>query len=270
MKYSTFEPINYKKLSLLIENSIKDRILEGEFPPGSRLPNEFEIGKQFGVSLVTVREALKGLETFGLIEKRKGKGGGIFVAEPRSDYVKTTLFHFLNHKKFTSRDLSELRMIIEPVACKIATKRISETEIAKLERNIGYCESLIERTGGILSKDDFFRLEESNIEFHSIIGEATQNPVLVLTMDYVLDFMFSFKKTTLVPSSEFSNSIIKDHKLILDQLKKRKGASAEKMMVSHLKNVEYYLKENVKENQGADDGLLTGSRKSKFKTKEKE
>jgi DNA-binding FadR family transcriptional regulator len=70
------------------------------------------------VSLVTVREALKGLETFGLIEKRKGKGGGIFVAEPRSEYVKTTLFHFLNHKKFTSRDLSELRMIIEPVACK--------------------------------------------------------------------------------------------------------------------------------------------------------
>jgi len=68
-------------------------------------------------------------------------------------------------------------------------------------------------------------------------------------MDYVLDFMFSFKKTALAPSSEFSNSIIKDHKLILEPLKKKKGASAEKMMIAHLENVEYYLKENAKESQ---------------------
>ena len=57
----SFEPINFKKLSQVVEGHIRDLILKGEIEPGERLPSEGEIGRQFGVSLVTVREALKGL-----------------------------------------------------------------------------------------------------------------------------------------------------------------------------------------------------------------
>jgi len=261
IKQFSFNPITYKKLSLLIENQIKQRILAEEFLPGDRLPSEGEIGRQFGVSLVTVREALKGLETYGLVEKRKGKGGGVFVSELRSESVKIQLYHFLNQKKFSSKDLSEIRMIIEPVACRIASKRITKTIIDKLDKNIEHCDQLIERAGDNFNEEDFLELEENNIAFHSLIGEATQNPVLVLTTDYILDFLFNFKKITLIPNREFSHGVIRDHRLILSRLKKKNGPSAEKAMVGHLKHVENYLTEHEGEKN-------TGTRTHKTRKEE--
>ena len=241
MQKFDFQPISSRKLSDLVENSIRDLVLKGKIVPGERLPNEAEIGRQFGVSLVTVREALKGLETHGLIEKKKGKGGGIFVSESRSEAVKIPLYHFLNQKNFSAKDLSELRMIIEPVASKIATSRIADAKLVELEANIDLCEALIERVGPDFSEDDFFKLERDNIEFHRLIGEATDNPVLILTIDYVLDFLFNFKRMTLIPNVEFSKAVLRDHRLIYLQLQDRDGKAAEQAMISHLQNVEEYF-----------------------------
>jgi len=64
------------------------------------LPSEKELSKQFGVRLVTVREGLKGLESLGLIEKRQGKEGAIFITEVSNDSVKTALHTSLSLKKY--------------------------------------------------------------------------------------------------------------------------------------------------------------------------
>jgi GntR family transcriptional regulator, transcriptional repressor for pyruvate dehydrogenase complex len=243
MNRINFEPIHFKKLSELIENHLKELILKGEIEPGERLPNERELGSQFNVSLVTVREALKGLETYGLIKKKKGKGGGIFVSELRSEAVKVLLLHFLHQKRFSSKDLSELRMILEPASSRIAAHRISGTRLNELEANIEHCEAFMDSIGKTFSENDFFKLEKSNIEFHRIIGEATENPVLILTIDYVLEFLFNFKRMTLIPNLKFSHGIVSDHRLIFNALKEKDGKAAEEAMVSHLQNVEEYLAE---------------------------
>lgn len=263
MNRINFEPINFKKLSELIENHLKDLILKGEIEPGERLPSERELGRQFNVSLVTVREALKGLETYGLIQKKKGKGGGIFVSELRSDAVKVLLFHFLHQKRFSIRDLSELRMMLEPASSRIAARRISSAKLDELEANIEHCEAFMDSIGKAFSENDFFRLERSNVEFHRIIGEATENPVLILTIDYVLEFLFNFKRMTLIPNLTFSHGIVRDHRVIFDALKEKDGNAAEKAMVSHLQNIEKYLVEKGEEKtSGAvEDGeALEGGR----------
>ena len=82
-----FQPIKVERVSEVIENRIKALILGGEIKPGDRLPTEKELSTQFGVSLVTVREALRGLETFGVIRKQRGRGGGIVVTEIESNSV---------------------------------------------------------------------------------------------------------------------------------------------------------------------------------------
>jgi GntR family transcriptional regulator, transcriptional repressor for pyruvate dehydrogenase complex len=244
-----FQPITFKKLSELIESYLRVLILKGEIEPGERLPNERELGRQFKVSLVTVREALKGLETYGLIEKKKGRGGGVFVSELRSDAIKVLLFHFLHQKRFSSKDLSELRMILEPDASRIAARRISKAKLAELESNIEHCEAFMDKIGSDFSENDFFKLERSNIEFHRLIGEATENPVLILTIDYVLEFLFNFKRMTLVPNLQFSHGIVRDHRLIFTQLKERDGKAAEERMILHLQNVEEYLAEKEEEEE---------------------
>ncbi len=55
--------------------------------PGDRLPSEVDIATALGVSRMTLRQALAGIEAKGLLERRRGRFGGSFVAEPRFDYT---------------------------------------------------------------------------------------------------------------------------------------------------------------------------------------
>lgn len=237
----TFQRLRIRRLSETIEDCIKDLILRGEIKPGDKLPSEKELSRQFGVSIVTVREALRGLEVFGFIEKKKGKNGGIFMREAGSDSVKIPLYSFLSLRQFSARHLTELREIIEPAAVRIAAPQISSYEIGKLERNVRYCEKKIEKVGDVFSERDSFDIEERNVEFHRLIAEATHNPVLALTVDYVMDFLFSFKKAILTPDIIFSTEIVKDHRNILARLREGDGEGGEREMLSHLRRVEKYL-----------------------------
>jgi GntR family transcriptional repressor for pyruvate dehydrogenase complex len=87
LKNVWLQPIQVERVSEVIENRIKVLILDGEIKPGDRSLTEKELSTQFGVSVVTVREALGGLETFGVIRKQRGRGGGIVVTEIESNSV---------------------------------------------------------------------------------------------------------------------------------------------------------------------------------------
>ncbi len=241
MKKVIFEPLKIRRLSEIVETHIRDLILDGEIKAGERLPTEKGLCEQFGVSSVTAREALKGLEVLGLIEKRKGKGGGIFVSQIKSESVKIPIYSFLNSKKAALIHLAETRMILEPVAVKMATSRITPNEIKHLEKNILECKQKLKKAGQTFSEKDFFDIEEKNVEFHRLIAEATHNPVLAFTIDYVCDFLFFYKKKTLIPNIEFSKRTVDEHSKIIVQLKIGNADGAEKEMVMHLKNVEKHF-----------------------------
>ena len=65
-----------------VEAQIKEAILLGQFAPGDKLPPETELAEQFGVSRITVRDALRVLEARGLVRVKVGAMGGAFVADP--------------------------------------------------------------------------------------------------------------------------------------------------------------------------------------------
>src|SRR5881394_1632759 len=77
-----FAPITVARASSSIADQIRSAILSGRLEQGERLPPERELAEQFGVSRVTVRDALRGLEAMGLIEVRVGARGGAFVTVP--------------------------------------------------------------------------------------------------------------------------------------------------------------------------------------------
>ena len=112
------EPVKVRRLSENVETHLRDLIFSRRIKPGQKLPTEKQISEQFGVSIVTAREALKGLEVLGLVEKKKGEGGGIFVGEMKSDSIKTSLPGFFNAKNLSSKHLTELGMIVELASVK--------------------------------------------------------------------------------------------------------------------------------------------------------
>lgn len=241
MENLKFETLSFSKISERIEEKIKEVILNGKLKTGDRLPTEKEMALQFGVSSVTLREALRALEILGLIVKKKGRGGGIFVSEINNESIKTSLGHFLIFKKISVHHLYEVRKIMEPPTVKLAAQKITSDEIKKLEENVSYCEKKLVETSPFFDEKEFFEIDNKNVDFHRIIAESAHNPILSLTIDFIFDFLRECEAKILFPDIRFSTDTVKDHRNILEYLKKGEGEKCEKEMILHLKKLDEYL-----------------------------
>lgn len=241
MKKFKFEPLLIRRTSDYIEEKILKTILDGPLEAGDRLPTEKEMAAQFGVSVVTLREALRSIETLGLIKKRKGQKGGIFVSEIDNQSIKTSISYFLSFKNLSAEHLYEVRMILEPKAIKLAVRKITQEQIERIEKNVSFCEEKLRGMNGILHKKEFFELDRLNNDFHCMIAEGTQNPLLNLTVDYIMDFIPECETKYLNVDIIYCEQNIKDHRDILECIKIKDEEECEKKMLHHLERLAKYL-----------------------------
>ena len=242
LKILTFQPMPIFRASLRVEREIREAILDGRLKSGDKLPTEKELSNQFGVSSVTLREALRSLKIFGLIQKKKGYGGGIFVSDAiTNESVRTSLEYFLAFKDLIPQHLYEVRKIIEPRAIRLAASKISPDELRKLEENLFYCEEKIGKGLPCFSEEDFYDVDQKNIDFHKLIAESTHNPILGLTVEYVLVFLSRYVTSRLLPNFDFALNSVRDHRKMFDCLKQKDEESCEKEMTLHLTKLEEYL-----------------------------
>jgi len=239
MKKIEFESLKIRRITDVIENRISNMIIKGTVGPGDKLPTEKELSDQFNVSVVTIREALRGLEVAGLIQKKRGKGGGIYVTELSNDSIKTALHNFLRRRVFTAPHLAQVRLTIEPTIVRLAVPEITPDELLSLENNITYCEERITKARGALQLRDCQVIGEKNLEFHRIIAQATHNPVFALTIDYLMDFIFYFRKS-IAPEVDLYIRVVNEHRNIFTAVKEGKAEEAEARMLQHLKYLELY------------------------------
>jgi len=240
VKRIEFDSLKVRRATDIIENRISSMILKGTIKPGDKLPTEKELSEQFDVSIVTIREALRGLEVAGLIEKRRGKGGGIYVTEINSDSVITTLHNYLRRREFSANHLAQVRLTIEPPIIRVVSQQITPEELREIEENLSFCENKLEKVTGTIQLKDYHAIGEKNVDFHRLIARATHNPVLVLTIDYILDFISDFKKSALKLDIDFCSKVVQEHHEIYDSLKSGDTEEAEARMLKHLKYLEVY------------------------------
>jgi GntR family transcriptional regulator, transcriptional repressor for pyruvate dehydrogenase complex len=117
-----FSPVPVRNAFEVTIERLAQSIRLGVLVEGDRLPPERELAETFGVSRVTLREAIKALRDAGLVESRRGRGGGTFVAKPRRerarsrDKIEQSMAHSLD-------DVLALRMVVEPGAAALAANR---------------------------------------------------------------------------------------------------------------------------------------------------
>lgn len=104
-----------RKTGETVAAHIRRRIATGELNVGDRLPTEDELTESFGIARTTLREALRILESQGLIQIRRGRGGGATVTMPDLDRLAEPLSVVLQLRKTTTGDLDAARLLIEPV-----------------------------------------------------------------------------------------------------------------------------------------------------------
>ena len=106
------QPGQRGRISEIIVEQIRLLMRQGQLKPGDRLPPERDLCERFGVSRVTVREALRTLESSGLVEIRVGARGGAFVTVPSSNRVGEGLADLLTLSVISAADVTEIRMIL--------------------------------------------------------------------------------------------------------------------------------------------------------------
>lgn len=125
-----FKKVTGIKTYQYIVMQIQEAIEQGLLKYGDKLPSEFELANQFGVSRSSVREALLILEFMGIVETKKGSGTEI--SDPTRDNIVHRLSQFIGDSNDFILHLFEVRKIIETQAAKLAAERGSEEDFSKM------------------------------------------------------------------------------------------------------------------------------------------
>jgi len=228
-----FKTARTSTITQKIISQIRTAILAGKLKPGDILPPEKELVDQFGVSKQTLRESLRALEHMGLIDVRKGIGGGAHIVEVDMQVTKQSLANFLYFKDLSIENLSELRKLIEPHAAAKAARNISEEDLEKLDQL-----NSVAREN--LNKKFLNEMSRNEINFHRLIAQTTRNPILILILDFVEDLLEDFKKV-LKPDLTFSKSVLDAHDKIYDAICDGAPDRASQEMYRHVSEVETHL-----------------------------
>ena len=169
----SFSPITRETLSAQIRDQLLGRIASGVMEPGARVPSERALSEQFQVARTSVREAMQGLISLGVIERR---GNRSFVAEQLPDVS----FDPIDDRKEFVRQLFETRRLLELPIIELAAQRADDGERADIQ-------ALAHRFHSDMSLADFRRLDH---EFHALIARACANPLLVEVYNKVLARLF--------------------------------------------------------------------------------
>ncbi|MFA1818880.1 FadR/GntR family transcriptional regulator [Virgibacillus oceani] len=169
MQFS-MEKINLSRtISSEIVTIIKDNLINGSLKPGDKLPTEKELMQQLGVSRTPVREAIKILESIGVIQIKRGEG--MFITNNVSQFTLNPLIFSLIMHSNNMEKLIEFRQHFEVLLMNmIITEKKSIDGIDEVYR------SQLERMHPDLSPEE---LADIDLEFHHAVLEATDNPFVI-------------------------------------------------------------------------------------------
>jgi len=226
----------------LVMNQIIELISQGKLKIGDKLPSEQEMTELFGISRISLREAMKLLEAKGYIESRDRKGKYV---KSLTDNVKSSIEDLISvdHEKIW--ELIAVRRIIDSEAAFLAAKNVAKEQKARFKKIIDTLEKigaeniLLSKEGGRLYSD-----------FFDILADATKNTIFVhlrksITTILTGVFPYSRKKLSKVPES--SKDIVKQLLTIYDAIEKRDADTAKSATIEHIDYIEKSLRKALKE-----------------------
>ncbi len=243
----TFRPVRVVRASDEVVQQVKARIFGRQLASGDQLPSEKDLAEQFGLSRVTIRDALRVLESQGLIEIKVGARGGAFVARPSAQPVSESLTNMLRLRRTTVRQLAEARLVVEPQVAALAARRATARDLKAMA---GAIESA---RAGRAARDPYFI--PHSVAFHIALAEAAKNQVLLFAVNSFRT-LFHEALAHLLPADDMARRAIVDHQHILDAIEDRDAERSRQVMYAHLS---YFAERasKIKPRRGAPAKWLT-------------
>ena len=193
-----------------IASYIRDKILKGEYEIGERIKENL-LADELRVSRTPVREAVKQLETEGLVECIPNRG--CFA---------------LGFTKQDIEDIYAVRMTVEVLAMKWAVNKITKEEIRQLQDKFDIMEFYTQKKNG-------HKVMELNKEFHEIVYNASRSRFLVQILKSYQEYVQRTRKVTVYCEKNLKE-ILEEHKGILEAIRARDEKKAVETILIHLTN----------------------------------
>jgi DNA-binding FadR family transcriptional regulator len=207
-------------LALQIEALIQREAL----PDGWRLGTKGELRERFGVALGTVNEALRLLETRGLVATRPGPGGGLFVSSPSPHLRLSHLILGFREDGTTVVDCLAVRNALEPLVAHAARQHHSDDDIAQLREILQRMADTGESPGGFL---------EANWALHRRMAAISPNAVLRAVYATLMDYIES-NVVDVTPDDVFtSGENLRVHEALVDAIATGDVAEVEAALEQH-------------------------------------
>jgi DNA-binding FadR family transcriptional regulator len=220
-----FSAVSVGRVSQVIVDQIRALIRQGRLRPGDRLPSERDLCERFGVSRVTVREALRVLEAGGLIDVRVGARGGAFVTLPTNARLGEGLADLLQLSPLTAAEVTEARMVFELGIVPLVVERATEEDLVALER-------LCEAQQAALAEERYNM--EMSAEFHIRVAASTHNKAVEMLVHSFHGPLLMSLKEAQIAEPLMGHRGAREHLDFVHAVRRRDVGEAESIMRTHI------------------------------------
>lgn len=214
------ELYNGKPLAEQVAEYILNYIIENNLEVGTKIPNEFELGKMINVSRSTIREAIKILVSRQILEIRRGSG--TFVSERQGITDDPLGLTFVKDKTKLALDLVSVRLMLEPEIAMMAARNATPYQIEAMRKQCARVEELIEK--------DINHMDE-DIRLHTMIASCSGNGVVEKLIPIINSSIAIFVDVT---DRKLGQETIDTHREIIDCIAEHDAEGAKCAMYMHL------------------------------------
>ena len=229
-----------QRVAELVAGRLRDRILRGELGDGDLLPKEDELREEFPVSKPSMREALRILETEGLVTVRRGNQGGAVVHRPTATNAAYTMAIVLSGQRVTIADVAASLREVEPACAALCAARGDRHEVVLPPLRQLQDEALA-------AVDDLVAVTNLSRRFHETVVELCGNRTLILVVG-ALEALWSAHETAWAARTSDPESIplgsrreaLGVHGEIIDLIAAGDANKVRELVAGHLAQVQRY------------------------------
>jgi GntR family transcriptional regulator, transcriptional repressor for pyruvate dehydrogenase complex len=221
-----FEPIAVEPTYRRVASALVEHIVAGRLQAGDHLPPELELARQFGVNRSTVREALRELDSAGLLGRRRGSKR-MMVIRPGADRIGAGVRRALLLHDVTYFDVWEALMILEPpLAATAATRRSAED-----------CALLAQAAEQVCATDHGSPQTVVHVaQFFRALGQASENQALVLAHEPLIQLLEPSLAAMIGKVAQARSRIIDAQRRLLAAVEARDREAAQTWMAKHIRD----------------------------------
>lgn len=221
--------IDVPKSCDMLASRLRNQILSGTYIAGQQLPSERDLMEQTGISRNAVREALRILETQGLVTTRLGRYGGSFVCQPTDEMFSHYLTIFSRAHSIPLKSLVQARLALEPQVALLAALNRTDEDLAALAEGLRQLEKA----------EDPATFLDRNMHCHLLVATASHNQLLqvfLTSLSGLIRDVAGEMEDIVVTSVE--KDVMRFHHQLLDAIRKQDSAAAVRRMTRHIKAYE--------------------------------